>query len=174
MSSGGREGQTELGVSQHRLWFALTVTQGEMRGLAQEGDVAKIALITILADDVPGLVRFYCNTLGFRMKSSDAERVELEHEGVRLAICSRAVLAATTHHPSYGQPRAGQSFALAFPLHTHEELDEAYASITASGATPVQTPVTTPWGQRTAFFADPEGNIHQLFADLPAVAEYCF
>jgi hypothetical protein len=29
----------------------------------------------------------------------------------------------------------------------------------------------TPWGQRAAFFADPEGNIHGLFADLPRPAE---
>ncbi|MFQ5753700.1 MAG: VOC family protein [bacterium] len=35
------------------------------------------------------------------------------------------------------------------------------------GTTPIQAPATMPWGQKTAFFADPDGNIHELFANLP-------
>jgi len=27
-----------------------------------------------------------------------------------------------------------------------------------------------PWNQRTAFIADPDGNIHEIFADLPPSA----
>lgn len=42
------------------------------------------------------------------------------------------------------------------------------AELLANGAVAVQPPDDMPWGQRTAFFADPDGNIHELFADLPA------
>jgi len=28
-----------------------------------------------------------------------------------------------------------------------------------------------PWGQRTAFFEDPEGYIHEIFSELPTLAE---
>ena len=42
-----------------------------------------------------------------------------------------------------------------------------YAEIVARGAVPIHSPADMPWGQRTAMFADPDGNIHELFADLP-------
>jgi len=37
----------------------------------------------------------------------------------------------------------------------------------AHGAAPVHAPADMPWGQHTAMFADPDGNIHEFFADLP-------
>lgn len=34
------------------------------------------------------------------------------------------------------------------------------------GATPIQAPQNMPWNQRTALFSDPDGNIHEIFAEL--------
>jgi lactoylglutathione lyase len=84
--------------------------------------------------------------------------------GVRFSLCTRRTLAGATHHLSYAEPRRGQSFELAFPLDAPAEVDAAYAELLAKGATPIQGPTDMPWGQRTAFFADPDGNIHELFA----------
>lgn len=131
----------------------------------------KIALITILTGNVPALLQFYRDVLGFQAKGDMGEYVEFESEGVRFAICSRSIMEGATKHPSYKEPKSGQSFELAFPLDTPEEVDKAYADIVAKGATPIQAPTTMPWGQRTAFFADPDGNIHELFADLPGETE---
>jgi lactoylglutathione lyase len=131
----------------------------------------RIALVTILADNVLSLIRFYCDALGLEVKSASGDYVELQNGEMAFAICSRALMESVTGHPSYGEPKGGQSFGLAFPVHTHEQVDEVYASVLAKGAMPVQSPILMPWGQRTAFFADPEGNIHRLFADLPRVAE---
>jgi len=44
---------------------------------------AKIALITILTDDVPKMVRFYHDVLGFEIKSDLDQYCELVSEGVR-------------------------------------------------------------------------------------------
>ena len=123
-----------------------------------------IALITILTDDVPALTRFYRDVLGFPIEQGPGEYVEFRSPGVRFAICTRHVMSEATRHPSYAEPRHGQSFELAFPLPASAEVDAAYADIVARGATPVQTPADMPWGQRAAFFADPDGNIHELFA----------
>ncbi len=125
----------------------------------------KIALITILTDDVPRLVAFYRDVLGFVAENPIDNYTEFRSEGVRFAVCGRAILAETTHDPRFSEPTRGQAFELAFPLPTRDDVDRAYAEITANGATPVQPPATMPWGQRTAFFADPDGNIHELFAD---------
>jgi lactoylglutathione lyase len=126
----------------------------------------RIALITVLADDVPTMVQFYRDVLGFQVASDLGQYVEFAHEGVRFAICTRSVMANATKHPSFKLPGSGQAFELAFPLDTPEALERAYTEIVAGGAIPVAGPALMPWGQKTAFFADPEGNIHELFADL--------
>jgi catechol 2,3-dioxygenase-like lactoylglutathione lyase family enzyme len=133
--------------------------------------IGRIALITVLADDAPTLARFYRDVLGFQVANDLGQYVEFAHEGVRFAICARNVMANATQHPSFKLPGSGQAFELAFPLDTPEALDRAYAEIIAGGATPVASPAVMPWGQKTAFFADPEGNIHELFADLPSAGE---
>ncbi len=125
-----------------------------------------IALLTILTDDIPTMTRFYHDVLGFPVEQDHGEYVEFQSPGVRFALCARHILADSTHHPSYGESRRGQSFELAFPLATATEVDATYAAIVAGGAASVQAPANMPWGQRTAFFADPDGNIHELFAGL--------
>jgi catechol-2,3-dioxygenase len=126
---------------------------------------SQIALITILTDNVPQLTQFYRDVLGFEVKSDDGEYVEFESLGVRFAITTRAVMLNATDHISYRDPKAGQAFELAFPLDTPGAVDKAYTEIVARGAVPVKAPADMPWGQHAAFFADPEGNIHELFAD---------
>jgi lactoylglutathione lyase len=127
----------------------------------------KIALITILTDYVPGMVKFYQDALGFKVKVDMGEYVELENDTVRFAICDREIMLKATNHESYRIGTTGQAFELAFPCDTPDEVDQAYANIVARGAKPIQPPASMPWGQRTAFFADPEGYIHELFSELP-------
>ncbi|HKJ67880.1 MAG TPA: VOC family protein [bacterium] len=126
----------------------------------------KIDLITILTDNVPDMVEFYTKVLGFQTDTKMDTYVELVNEGARFAICQRSVMMETTSHPSYQERRSGQSFELAFPVDTPEQVDQIYADILVKGAIPVKPPDNMPWGQRAAFFADPDGNIHELFAEL--------
>lgn len=127
----------------------------------------RIALITILTDNVTRLKNFYQTVLGFTIQQDLDQYVEFESPGVRFAICARSVLYAVSSHPSYQQAHSGQAFELAFPLESPQEVDETYKEIVLRGATPVQTPADMPWGQHTAMFADPDGNIHELFCDIP-------
>ena len=128
---------------------------------------AKIALITIITKDIQNLLQFYCDGLGFSIKTNLGKYIELNHEGVRFALCERSVMQDATGHPSFLESKRGQSFELAFPLNTPGEVDAAYEDILSKGAGPIQAPVTMSWGQRIAFFADPDGNIHELFANVP-------
>ena len=133
-----------------------------------------MAQVTVLTNDVPALARFYDDTLGLQVKSARDDCVEFETDGIRFVICSRSAMKGLTKHSSYGETKGGQAFALTFSLRTHDQVDEVYAGVVARGASPIQPPATTTGGQRVAFFSDPEGNIHQLFAELPAVADYCW
>ncbi|AWP30750.1 VOC family protein [Paenibacillus sp. Cedars] len=124
----------------------------------------RIDLITVLADDVSKMGEFYRDALGFRIDSESDHYYGLENKGVRFAICSREIMYQITEHKDYKERKSGQSFELAFPVDSADELDRVYAEIIAKGATPIKAPSDMPWSHRTAFFADPEGNIHELFA----------
>ena len=126
-----------------------------------------IALITILTDDVSRLAAFYREALGFAIKQDMGGFVEFESDGVRFAICARSILHQASGDASYTDTRRGHAFELAFPCDSPAEVARAYVDILTKGATPVHAPGDMPWGQRTAMFADPDGNIHELFADLP-------
>lgn len=42
------------------------------------------------------------------------------------------------------------------------KLDETYKTVVALGARSVMEPTTEPWGQRTCYIADPEGNLIEI------------
>lgn len=127
----------------------------------------RIALITILTGDVPAMARFYRDVLGFAVETDMGEYVEFASDGVRFALCARSIMVEATGDNSFRKAPTGRSFELAFPCASPAAVDEAYAEVVGEGATAIKAPADMPWGQRTAFFADPDGNIHELFADLP-------
>ena len=123
--------------------------------------------ITVLADDVAGLAAFYRDALGLVPEVEEELYVAFGGEGVRLAIFSRSGMGANTHdHAGYRTPFTGQAFELNFQCASRSEVDERFAWLATHGAVPVAEPVETEWGHYTGFFADPEGNIHSLFAVL--------
>ncbi|WP_062105389.1 VOC family protein [Bacillus niameyensis] len=125
---------------------------------------AQISLLTILTDNVPEMANFYEKVLGFQVEDNSENYVALKNDGVRFSICSRQImLDVTGGHASYKEEKQGQAFELAFPCNTPEEVMQSYKEIIEKGATPVKEPTQMPWGQTTAFFADPDGNIHELF-----------
>ena len=53
-------------------------------------------------------------------------------------------------------------FEIALYVDTFEEVDKRFAEVVSKGATPVLEPTTEPWGQRTCYIADPEGNLIEI------------
>ena len=66
-----------------------------------------IALITILTDDVPYLVAFYRDALGFTVKQDMGSYVEFDSDGVRFAVCARSILHEASDDASYTEARRG-------------------------------------------------------------------
>lgn len=126
---------------------------------------ANIAVITILSNDVPLLAQFYRDALGFKIIVDSEEYVEFENIGVHFSICSKRLMAVNTDgHSSFLEERKGQSFELCFPCDSPELVRKTYRDILTKGAIQLKNPIM-PWGQTTAFFAVPEGNIHSIYAD---------
>ena len=51
---------------------------------------------------------------------------------------------------------------IALYVDTFEEVDLEYKNAINKGATAVLDPTTEPWGQRTCYIADPEGNLIEI------------
>ena len=51
---------------------------------------------------------------------------------------------------------------LALYVDTFEEVDTEYEKAVSKGAVSVLAPETEPWGQRTCYIADPEGNLIEI------------
>ena len=49
-----------------------------------------------------------------------------------------------------------------------DDVDAEYKALTAKGLTFTKPPKSQAWGRRTAYFADPEGNLWELWHELPA------
>ena len=47
-------------------------------------------------------------------------------------------------------------------MDTFDEVDEEYRKAVAAGAGSVLEPITEPWGQRTCYISDPEGNLIEI------------
>lgn len=126
--------------------------------------------ITVLADDVPTLAKFYREALGMEPTVEEAHYVAFSGNALRFAIFSRAQMGPNTNdHPDYRRPFSGQAFELNFQCAGAAEVAARFVHVCAYGGTAVAPPKEMSWGHFTGFFADPEGNIHSLFADLSQV-----
>lgn len=124
-------------------------------------------LISIVTSKYDDMRHFYADILGFKIKLDLGSYCEFENEGVRFAITTHKVMSDATKHPSYSKSKEGQSFELAFKVPSPEEVDKVFKDWVQKGAKSIKGPETMPWHQRTAFIADPDENIHEIFADLP-------
>ncbi|GAA1531376.1 VOC family protein [Microbacterium ginsengiterrae] len=123
--------------------------------------------ITVLADDVAVLADFYERALGWEVEVREEAYVAFGGQGVRVAIFSRRSMSEVTDgHPAYAAPFTDQAFELNLQCDSADEVERRYDQVVAAGATPTGRPALREWGQFTGFFADPEGNVHSLFADV--------
>jgi len=124
--------------------------------------------ITVLSDDVTRLARFYREVLGFTTVIEEGHYAEFANDGVRLAICSKPLMADNTNgHFSFIEERKGQAFELNFQCESPEAVHNTYLEFVSKGAVSITEPKLMSWGHTTGFFADPDGNIHSLFAVNP-------
>ena len=125
---------------------------------------AQISLVTIWTNDIEKMKNFYSQVLEFKIEGDLGGYVEFENNGVRFAICTRDVMYA--YSSEYRKESTGQGFELAFPCENPRDVDESFKKLVSAVAVAVHEPEDMPWNQRTAFFADPDGNIHEIFANI--------
>ena len=117
----------------------------------------------LLVNDMARMIRFYRDVLGFEIREKeDTENVYLVKDGTLFLLYGRKDFEKMTNHQyEYVKGLNGHS-EIALYVDTFKEVDEAFARAVANGAEPVLEPTTEPWGQRTCYIADPEGNLIEI------------
>jgi len=117
----------------------------------------------LLVDDMARMIRFYRDVLGFEIKEpEDTSNVYLVKDGTLFLLYGRKDFEKLTHHRyDYVKGLNGHS-EIALYVDTFEEVDSVFRSAVSNGAEPVLEPETEPWGQRTCYIADPEGNLIEI------------
>ena len=117
----------------------------------------------LLVKDMGTMIRFYRDVLGFEIREAeDAENVYLVKDGTLFLLYGRGDFERMTNRKYEYLSGVNGHFEIALYVDTFEEVDEAFARAVAQGAAPILEPATEPWGQRTCYIADPEGNLIEI------------
>ena len=117
----------------------------------------------LLVEDMATMIRFYRDVLGFEIREpEDTANVYLVKDGTLFLLYGRKDFEKLTHQRyDYAKGLNGHS-EIALYVDTFEEVDAAFRKAVVNGAKPVLEPETEPWGQRTCYIADPEGNLIEI------------
>ncbi len=117
----------------------------------------------LFVEDMGKMIRFYRDVLGFEIKEAeDTSNVFLIKDGTLFLLYGRDDFEKMTDRKyEYIKGINGHS-EIALYVDTFEEVDIEYKKAVEKGAVPILGPTTEPWGQRTCYIADPEGNLIEI------------
>ena len=117
----------------------------------------------LLVNDMAKMIRFYRDVLGFEIREAEnTSNVYLVKDGTLFLLYGRRDFEKMTGRRfDYVKGLNGHS-EIALYVDTFDEVDRAFQKAVESGAEPVLEPTTEPWGQRTCYIADPEGNLIEI------------
>lgn len=128
-----------------------------------------IAATVIFVKDMTKCKAFYRDTLGLEVTEHDPEHVAVQMDNVYFLLLE---VSAAAHMVSEQELElkieGGPRGLLAAVV---ENVDVAYETLKAKGVTFLRPPTDQPWGLRTAYFADPEGNIWEINQPLTTKLE---
>ncbi|MBL7257825.1 VOC family protein [Paractinoplanes lichenicola] len=118
----------------------------------------RLTVVTLGARDMSSLRAFYSRLGWPEREGSSDEFSSFLLGGVLLALYPIGELAAEAVPGPPGELGAWNGISLACNVDSRDDVDPAYRAALIAGATAVAEPVDRPWGGRSGYIADPEGN----------------
>ncbi|MDO4542927.1 MAG: VOC family protein [Clostridia bacterium] len=117
----------------------------------------------LFVNDMGKMIRFYRDVLGFEIREAeDASNVYLVKDDTLFLLYGREDFERMTHRKYEYVRGLNGHFEIALYVDSFDEVDKMYERVIQNGAASVLAPETEPWGQRTCYISDPEGNLIEI------------
>ncbi len=122
----------------------------------------KVSAIVLFVQDFSICLTFYRDLLGLPVAQLEAKFVAFKMQDQDFALQELAQSAEMVGvDVSAFEPLSGK-LVRSILCADVDDVDEAYAKLSAKGVPFTRAPLTQPWGYRVAYFHDPEGNLWEL------------
>ncbi|MTV50421.1 glyoxalase [Heliobacillus mobilis] len=119
--------------------------------------------IGIFVCDIKIMVGFYRDVLGLEIDwNGEGPYAEFKHDGIRIMMYERKLLPGYLGTDVSFPTGLNGSFELAIDLPLFTDVDNEFERVVRLGAQSVVSPRNEPWGMRTSYVADPEGNLIEI------------
>lgn len=117
----------------------------------------------IFVKDMAVMIRFYKDVLKFEIREDEnTSNVFLEKDGTLFLLYRRTDFEKMTGRSFGYADSINGHYEIALGVDNYAAVDSTFKEVVSKGATPVLEPVTEPWGQRTCYISDPEGNLVEI------------
>ncbi|HEX2906491.1 MAG TPA: VOC family protein [Phototrophicaceae bacterium] len=126
----------------------------------------KLTATVLFVQDLDKCMQFYQDIFGLESPFTDANSAAYrmdDHDFVLLKTTAAAQMLSAEAVAL--DKEAGHRVLLCLAV---DDVDATYQALMAKGLTFITPPKSQDWGRRTTYFADPEGNLWELWQPLPA------
>ncbi|NLL05039.1 MAG: glyoxalase [Clostridiaceae bacterium] len=117
----------------------------------------------LFVKDMPTMIRFYRDVLEFDIKEEEnSSNVYLEKDGTLFLLYRRSDFEKMTNRSFCYVDKINGHYEIALSVENYAAVDLAFEKVVSKGAIPILAPTTEPWGQRTCYVSDPEGNLIEI------------
>jgi len=117
----------------------------------------------IFVKDMAIMIRFYRDVLGFEIKEDEnTSNVYLEKDTTLFLLYRRTDFEKMTNRSFGYTDTINGHYEIALSVENYDAVDLKFKEVISKGAIPILEPTTEPWGQRTCYIADPEGNLIEI------------
>ncbi len=122
--------------------------------------ITKINATLLMVRDFEASVKFYRDVLEFKVGTTDPGFMTFDIGDYTLAILDLSMAAKMISEDAV-QPAKEFIPRSLFAIFL-DNADDTYETLKSKGVHFIKPPTTQPWGQRTAYFTDPDGNIWEI------------
>lgn len=141
----------------------ISQNQISQNAVSASGQTPALINTCLITSNVAGLVDFYRHVLGAEPRTASDRYAEFSTGVGVLAIFSAG--AQEKYIPQSAEPASNKSAILEFRV---GDVDREYARLQPMVKTWVKAPTNQPWGTRSIYFRDPDGNLVDFFVPFKA------